>query len=340
VKTIVRNSLLLAGAAALVLVAGCSSPATRSGSQVETGAKGDAVVLVVPPMDVTGSAGRFASLESRADTTSLPKKLMVYRVKPANVTKDAFEERARKLGLKGTTEDQGAKFLVVDSGANFEVDKATGSFDYTTDAFEKQTQPVQRLLTDGDYRQRAEAFLNSTGLMEEAAEFRDVNRGNVVGTYENGGWVERPYMVEVRFSHKPLNGIAFDKGVGPKIVVQFGEDGRIIGAFSVWRNVQPFGQYDLKSPDEAVTAARNGEAQLFDVGSQDDGVVDEISLSYMNEPLGYDQQYVLPAYILKGTASGGRRFSGVARAIPDTLLRVEPSLTGPSPSAPLSTGKK
>lgn len=339
-KAMIRSKLLLAGALALVMIAGCSSTATPPGSQVETGLKGGAVVLSVPPMDVTGSSGSFASLESEADTTALPKKLMVYRVKPANVTKSAFEARARKLGLTGATGDLGASFQVVGPSASYEVDKFTGSFDYTTSALEKQAQPLQRLLSDGEYRQRAEAFLNSAGLMEEAAEFRDVNRGNVVHNYENGQWVAQPYMVEVRFSHKPLNGIAFDKGVGPKIVVQFGEDGQILGAMSVWRNVQPFAEYSLKSPQEALTAVRNGEAAFFDVGRQDSGVVKEISLSYMNEPRGYNQQYVLPEYLLDGVASGGRSFGVVTRAIPDALLRVDPSLTGPPAVAPLSTGKK
>ncbi len=315
---------LLACSLASVMIAGCSSTVTPSGSQVETGSSDGVIVLSVPPMDATGSSGSFASLRSEADTTALPKKLMVYRVKPAGVTKDSFEARARKLGLTGSTEDLGASFQVVGPDASFEVDKLTGSFDYTTDALEKQTQPVRRLLPDAEYRQRAQAFLNSAGLMEEAAEFRGVNRGNVVHDFENGQWVAQPYMIEVRFSHKPLSGIAFDKGVGPKIVVQFGEDGQILGAMSVWRHVEPFAEYPLKSPQDALTAVRNGEAAFFDVHRQDSGVVKKISLSYMNEPRGYNQQYVLPVYLLDGVAAEGRSFVVVTRAIPDALLRVDP----------------
>lgn len=338
-KAVMRPALSLACVFALLLMSACSPGAARSGAPDATAAKNGTAVLTVAPMDVTGSAGRFRSLTSSASTTSLPRRLMVYRVKPANVTSGAVESHARGLGLKGAVEDGGAKLLVADKGGTYEVDKATGSFDYTTASFEKQTRPLQRLLSDSEYRKKAEAFLTGAGLMEDTAEFRDVNRGNVVGTYENGRWVERPYMVEVRFGHEPLDGVPFDKGVGPKIVVQFGEDGGILGALSVWREVEPYSVYELKPADAALAAAKSGEAQLFNVGKQDTGVVDGVSLGYINDPLGYDQRFVLPAYILQGSTGSGGRFTGIARAIPDALLRVDPSLRGRAVKAPVSTPK-
>jgi len=339
VKAVRRSTVWLSGALVLLLTSACASGTARTSSLDRAEAKEGTAVLTVAPMDVTGSAGRFESLTSKAATSSLPKRLMVYRVKPANVTKSAFEKRARGLGLKGAIEETTGRFLIADEGTAYEVDRATGSFDYTTEAFAKQTQPLQHLLSDNEYRKKAEAFLTGSGLMEDSAEFRDVNRGNVVGTYENGRWVERPFMIEARFGHKQLGGIDFDKGVGPKIVVQFGEDGRILGALSVWREVEPFSVYALKSTDEALTAAKKGDAQLFNVEDRDTGVVDTVSLSYINDPLDYDQRYVLPAYILKGSTGNGSRFVGVARAIPEALLRVDASLRGPTVSAPLSTGK-
>lgn len=338
-KTVTRSALWLSCVLALMSTAACAPGAGRSGSLPGTPAVGT-TVLAVAPMDATGSGGRFASLRSTAPTSALPKRLMVYRVKPANIAEGDVEARGRRLGLKGRVEDRGDRFLIADEAATYEVDKATGSFDYTTDAFEAQTEPLRGMLTDGQYRERAEAFLADAGLMEASAEFRDVNRANVVGTQEGGKWVERPYMIEVRFSHKPLDGIAFDKGVGPKIVVQFGEDGRVLGALSVWRDVEPFASYVLKTPGEAVSAAEGGEAQLFNVGGDDAGTVEAMTLSYINEPLGYDQRYVMPSYILRGSKEGGGRFTGIVRAIPDALLRIDASLRGPAISAPLSTGKK
>jgi hypothetical protein len=324
-----RRYLIAGGCVlALLLTAGCTGAGTAANGHA-AGAVAQQPRLTVPPMDSTGSGGNFRSLKSVADTSTLPDALVVYKVKDARVGRDVAAGHARKLGIEAAVEEVDGRFVAAGRGANFEMDKVTGSFDFTTKDFEKQTKPIKASLSDADYRKRAEKFLQDSGLMPGTAEFRDVNRGNVVGTFEGGKWVERPYMIEVRFGHKPLKGIPFDKGVGPKVVVQFGEDGAIIGAMSVWREVEPFATYPLKNAKEALAAARDGNAQLFDVGTDEDGVVDKIELSYMNEPLGYAQRYVLPAYVLRGAGREGRRFTGIVQAVPDNLLLVDPSLSKP-----------
>jgi hypothetical protein len=333
----------LVGITALTLVSGCASrpaQAGKSGTRADLGgaSRSSARRLRVAPMDLTGSAGSFKKLDSVADTAGLPMELTVYKVVPANVTKDWFGERAGRLGVGDEVREDGDAFVARGSKASFVVDKQTGSFDYTTDEFAAQTKPIAHALTDEQYRASAEKFLGDAGLMESEAEFRDVNRGNVVGLFENGGWVEKPYMVEVRFSHKPLAGIAFDKGVGPKIVVQFGEDGRVLGATSVWRKVEPLGKYRLKTPQQALDAVKNGRGQLFDVGPDAQGTVDEVSTSYLNEPLGYKQLYVLPAYVMKGKTADGKPFTALTRAIPDEMLQVDESLNR-GPKVPVSIGK-
>lgn len=332
----------LVGMTALALVSGCSSRAVQAGGAHDRAALNAAGTgarrLRVAPMDMTGSAGNFKKLDSAADTSRLPKELTVYKVVPANVTRQQFDEHARRLGVNREIGENGDAFVARGEKASLVVDKQTGSFDFTTDEFAAQTKPIARVLADEQYRASAEKFLVDAGLMEPEAEFRDVNRGNVVGVYEDGGWVEKPYMVEVRFSHKPLAGIAFDKGVGPKIIVQFGEDGRILGATSVWRKVEPLGKYRLKTPQQALDAVKNGRGQIFDVGQDAQGTVDEITTSYLNEPLGYRQLYVLPAYVMKGKTADGKPFTALTRAIPDEMLQVDESLNH-GPKAPVSTGK-
>lgn len=319
----------------VALLMGCSSTSVSLGSAGETASE----KLRVAPLDTTGSSGSFRSLRSTAATGSLPKKLHVYRVVPANVTKSWVAGRASKLGMSGAVADDGIRLSVGSARASFEVDKQTGSFDYTTTAFTEQTTALTTLLTDAEYRTIAETFLEDAGLMHAQAEFRDVNRDNVVADYVNGQWLERPYFIEVRFSHKPLDGIAFDQGVGPKIIVQIGEGGTVLGAMSVWREVERAGTYSLEAIDAAVGKAQRGNAQLFDVSENVDGTIDEIGVSYLNEPLGYNQLYVLPSYVMRGRDMAGRRFTAIVRAIQDADLIVDPQLN-PGPAAPLSTGPK
>jgi hypothetical protein len=191
------------------------------------------------------------------------------------------------------------------------------------------------VLTDAEYRARAEEFLVTNGLMKDSAEFRDVNRGNVVGVLKDGTWIEAPYLIEVRFAHEPLGGVPFDKGVGPKIVVQFGDDGVILGAMSVWRDVEPYASYPLLDPAQAADQVEDGDAQVYDVQGTDTGVVEELGLSYLNDPINYRQQFVVPAYVFEGRSKAGGRFTAVTRAVPRRYLDVCPEPTD-LPAAPVS----
>jgi len=67
--------------------------------------------------------------------------------------------------------------------------------------------------------------------MKKEAGFTDVNKGNTVTIVENGVEKKLPFMIEVRFGRK-ADDIPWD-GVGPKISVYFGENGKIICAASV-----------------------------------------------------------------------------------------------------------
>ena len=331
-KSNLKSLFAAASIFTLLLANACAS----STSQQEQSTTSDE--LRVSPLDMTGSSGSFNSLSVDAVTEDLPTTLMVYRVVPADVQVAWVQERAASLGLEGRVAEHRDRYVIAGQDAVLTVEKDTGSFDYTTAAFEAQTEPIKNILTDDEYRARADAFLTETGLMEPQAEFRDVNHGNVVGVYENGTWVEHPYMVEVRYSHKPLDGVAFDQGVGPKIIVQFGENGEILGAMSVWRDVEPVKDYDLKTLDQALKDVCAGDAQVFGITQDARGTVDEVEISYINEPLGYNQLFVLPSYILRGHAADGTTFTAVCRAIPDDQLSVDESLSG-TYSAPLSTGK-
>ncbi len=327
----------LAGALMVVVAAtGCTGVARESDQAAARGLER----LPVAPLDPTGSGGNFRSLKSVADTSSAPGRLPVYKVVPARITRQWVGQRAEKLGLIGPVQDDGARFSVRGAAGTLEVDAGTGSFDYTTDAFAAQTESIRTLLSDEEYRRRAEDFLARTGLMHPKARFRDVNRANVTAVYDGGEWLERPYLVEVRFSHIPLDGVPFDQGVGPKIIVQFGEDGQVLGALSVWREIERAGDYTLITPEQAIASLRRGEGQLFEVDVDADGTADEIGLSYLNDPLGYDQQYVIPSYVIRGKSSSSNgRFVGLVRALPPSALRVDPSIAR-GVAAPVSRGPK
>lgn len=318
----VRRLVMAVTGAALLLSAGCSTVRGSVASDVS-------MPLRVAPLDLTGSETRMTRVADAASSGSLPDALPVYRVKRPTVDARSVSKLAASLGLEGQAHETPVDIRVTGPSGKLLVDRSTGSFDYTTSEFEQLHEPLEHLLSDQEYRRRAEEFLRSAGLMHPMAEFRDVNRGNVVGKPGSAHTIiERPYMIEVRFSHKPLDGIAFDKGVGPKIVVQFGESGRIAGAMSVWRDVTKAGTYRLVGRAAALRQISTGEALVYADEPSSEGTATAIELSYVNDPLGYAQENVIPYYIVRGTSGPGRSFTAMTRAIPKESLVEDPAIAG------------
>ncbi len=286
--------------------------------------------LTVAPLNKSGSAGNFASLKAGISLPEFPKQIMVYKVIKPSISEQQVADKAKLLGISGPIKESSIDFAVKSDNGEYIVDKNTGSFTYITKEFENQASPLKNVLSDEQYIKIATDFLNEKGLLHENAVFADVNRDNI---YTGGDGTTGPYMIEVRFRSKNINGLEF-AGVGPKIIVQFGENGRITGAFSVWREVEPYKEYPIITADEAIDKVKQGKAAIYGSDLNDSGTVNEISLSYENEPLGYEQEFVVPHYKLRGVTSSGKKFLAITRAIPDSLIQETPYIPENRPPAP------
>ena len=142
---------------AAVLMSGCASSAQQGGTVSSASGRPK---LRVSSMDKTGSSGDFASLDSIAVVDGLPKKLRVYKVVPANVERSWVEARKSDLGIAGQIAEDSEVYVAKGMARVLEVDKTSGSFDYTTDALSAQSEPIEELLSDDEYRARAESFLD------------------------------------------------------------------------------------------------------------------------------------------------------------------------------------
>jgi len=188
------------------------------------------------------------------------------------------------------------------------------------------------VLSDEEYKKLALEFLTSCGLMKEEAEFRDVNKENTVTIVENGVEKKLPFMIEVRFGRKK-DDIPWG-GVGPKISVYFGENGKIIGAASVWREVEPFREYPIKEFSKALEDIKQGKATIYEALPNDSGKVKEVRLMYRLDPIGYQQEYVIPYFMVIGTNSKGTPFAAFTRAISEEYILEKPV---PQVTAPATT---
>ncbi|WP_066635367.1 hypothetical protein [Desulfolucanica intricata] len=311
-------SLLIIG---LISLLGCQSSNKSTSEQLSK--------LTVSPMDKTGSLGSIVDLAVDTQIPDFPSNVMVYKVKKPVITKEQVLVQAEKLGVSGDVRETSVDLNVKSAEGEYIVDKETGSFHYLTKEFNLQGFPLKSLLSDEEYKKLATDFLTEKGLLKENAVFKDVNKDNV---YISGADSEKrsPFMIEVRFGHKDLNGIEFN-GVGPKISVYFGENGKIIGAASVWREVEPYKEYPIISVNESFNQIKAGKATIYDVRPNDKGTVKNVKLMYMSDPVGYNQEFVIPYYQITGINSESRPFTGFTRAIPENLFEEKPL---PSYSAP------
>lgn len=246
-------------------------------------------LIVQRPMPKSGSGGNFFSLTLDIPEPQFPEKMMVYKVIKPALTKEMIREQAAKLGVVGSVEETEVDFRVIAAnGSIFSVDKETGSINFTTKEFETAVSLLKTVLSDEEYKKLASDFLTSCGLMKEEAEFRDVNKENTVTIVENGVEKKLPFMIEVRFGRK-ADDIPWG-GVGPKISVYFGENGKIIGAASVWRDVEPFREYPIKEFSKALEDIKQGKATIYDALSNDSGKIKKVRLMYRLDPIGYQQR--------------------------------------------------
>lgn len=266
----------------------------------------------------------------------MPTELTVYKVKNPNLTGEQVKEQAVKLGItNGAVKESPTDFKILTPEGDYVVGKETGSFSYLTKEFELQTEPLKTTLSDEEYKKLATDFLVNKGLMKTEAIFKDINKGNTVTVPENGVEKHYPFMIEVRFG-RDLNNIRWD-GVDPKISVYFGENGKIIGAASVWREVEPSTKYPIIPVSSALEQIKSNNAMIYDAEINDTGTINEIKLMYMNDTVGYDQQNIIPYYMMVGTNKAGKLFAAFTRAIAKSYLSETPVPTVKAPIPQRST---
>ncbi|MGB8452173.1 MAG: hypothetical protein WCD89_07550 [Anaerocolumna sp.] len=108
--------------------------------------------------------------------------------------------------------------------------------------------------------------------------------------------------------------------MGPKICVFFGENGEIIGTYSVWIEVEEYEEYPTVDSQKAIDNVLNGKAIISNIGKEDSGNINNIEIIYDMESLRSNQKYVIPYYMIKGKNVSGNDFTALTRAIPEEYI--------------------
>jgi len=258
---------------------------------------------------------------------------MVYKAEDPVVTTDSVREIGRKLGFEGGAGyiDGETKIAMLDEGAEevrqLSVWVDSGAVEYAI-VFPDKLYPPEppNLPSEEEAGQIAIDFLAQSGLLPPDSTVDGGYEIEVVtgGTYgieeevpeegvekempeegveeggETGPEVVEEYVTHllVRF-HRQIDGFPVT-GPGNQLGVRIGDEGEVITILKVWREVTPYDEVVIKTPEQAYQELKSGAGSYYVPLDCEKVVVEQIYLAYWMEPLDEHQEYVVPVYEFKG----------------------------------------
>lgn len=306
--------MVLFGGLALALALAAAFALGLPTREARAGGHESLAVLELRPLSQSGSPGKLRSVKLGVPVTSTPDAMMVYRVIEPQVTPASAEKEAGRFGVTGKAHKNDVLTIVKGKDSDIVVDNETGSVNWVTPDYEGAVAPIKTRLSDAQYVALAEEFLKSKGHFGADYEFAGFGQITADG---------QPVVIEVSFGRK-LGGVRW-LGVGPKKTVAFGEAGKILGMFSVWREVEPVTKYPVMKIPEALSQVEAGDASVVSDDYDADAVVTSVEIVYISDPAGSKQKFVIPHYRLQGKTATGKPFTAITRAIPREYVDEQPS---------------
>ena len=264
-------------------------------------------------------AFELAATDLRTNNT-----MMVYKVENPVVTTDSVREIGRKLGFEGGAGyiDGETKIAMLDEGAEevrqLSVWVNSGAVEYAIVYPDKLYPPEPpNLPSEDEAKQIAIDFLAQSGLLPPDATVDGSYEAEVVtgGIYgiekevpeevpEEGGEIE-PEVVEEYATHllvrfqRQIDGFPVT-GPGNQLGVRIGDEGEVITILKVCREVTPYDEVVIKTPEQAYQELKSGTGSYDAPLDCETVVVEQVYLAYWMEPLDQHQEYVLPVYEFKG----------------------------------------
>lgn len=178
------------------------------------------------------------------------------------------------------------------------------------------------LPSDDDAGKIATEFLRNRGLLPEGAVFDRVTADQQITAVKGSDEVITSYNVTLQevFARKIDNLPVV--GPGHKLKVFIGNNSEVIGLFEVWRDIEPYRDVALKTPEAAYDDLVAGNVMVATRAVYGNVTIGDVYLAYWMEPADSRQGYVLPVYVFKGDVTnkaidGTVPFTGYVRAVQD-----------------------
>lgn len=143
-------------------------------------------------------------------------------------------------------------------------------------------------------------FLAAKGFLPQDAKLNDVVADKQITADKGTDKILQSFNVtlQVRYQRE-INGMPV-VGPGSKLKVFIGNNNEVVGLFKVWRDIEPYPEIHIKTPEQAYSdlVAGNDIVQMRIGG--DKVIIKDAALGYWMEPADQEQTNVLPVYIFKG----------------------------------------
>lgn len=259
-------------------------------------------------------AGTSGDVTFELATTIVPVEntLMVYQVQKQEITPDSVIGIGRKLGFQGDAGfiDRETKIAMLDEQEDevrqLSVWVNSGAIEYAIVAPDKLFQYSPDLPSQEEAKLIAVQFLTETGLLPDGViteSIEVVPGGSVSGAKKTEtGTVE----VEENISHwlvrfpRQIDGLPVANSGGNTLAVRIGDRGEVINVFKLWREVEPYGEVELVSPQQAYQELISGMGECYIPPDCEKVIIEQVNLTYWMEPIDQQQDYVVPVYEFKG----------------------------------------
>ncbi|KAF5056051.1 hypothetical protein DSECCO2_371390 [anaerobic digester metagenome] len=232
-----------------------------------------------------------------------PEQAVVYRTIETTVSKDDALKMAEKFGMSGPLEENVLSYYIKGDPYTFDIEKEGGCLSYTWKGRWNNVDPRDRpenLPADEEARKIAETFLKEHDLMPEGAVYKSVrhSQGLFFDSEKNTSVVSSE-DIQVSFTGT-LNGLPV---FGNWMYVTIGGDGDVLRIFKRWRDAEPYKEFPILSPEEALEELKQ-TGVVTAVSSPKKATVTEIKIGYYASPPRDEQPYLKPTYYFHGTVEG------------------------------------
>ncbi len=227
----------------------------------------------------------------------VPGKLMVYKVKEPEVTKGNFIKMAEKFGLKGNVMETKDKFILKNGSVELEIIKTSGRITYgDISEMYGNLSEIPNLPSEKVAFNIAINWLKNFGLMPNDAKFSKVVR-DWAEIAKKDGVRKVDTIVQVIFKRE-IDGFPVE-GVGSKLKVYIGDGGKVVGVYKCWREIEPYKEVKLRSPEKALQMLKQMGVHgvLTPVGLN--LTVKRVYIAYFAQPPTTKQEYFLPVYVFE-----------------------------------------